>query len=371
MLRFLTAGESHGPCLVATVDGFPAGVPLNEGLMDHELARRQVGYGRGGRMQIERDQVEVLAGVAGGHTTGAPLALMVRNRDWANWRDREVPPWTVPRPGHADLAGSQKYGLADLRLVAERASARETAARVAVGAVARALLRAVEITVGGYVEAIGGARMAETGGDLLALSQAAEASDVRCPDPEAAAQMRGAIDAAHTAGESLGGVFVVFALGVPVGLGSHAQWDRRLDGRLAQAIVSIPAVKGVEVGPAFANASLPGTAVHDAFARDEGGQWRRTGNRAGGLEGGISNGEPIWVRAAMKPLPTTGSPLPSFDVQTGEPAPAPYHRADVCAVPAASVVAEAMVCWTLAVALLERYGEDTLDQVLEGVRRDR
>mgnify|MGYP005845861339 FL=1 len=371
MLRFLTAGESHGPCLVATVDGFPAGVPLDEEAIDRDLARRQVGYGRGGRMQIERDRVEILAGVADGRTTGSPLALQIHNRDWENWQGRQVPPWTVPRPGHADLAGSRKYGLADLRLVAERASARETAARVAVGAVVRALLHAVGITVGSYVEAIGVARIGELDEDLLALAQAAEASDVRCPDPKAAAQMRAAIEEARAAGESLGGTFVVFALGVPVGLGSYVQWDRRLDGQLAQALLSIPAVKGVEIGPAFENATLPGTAVHDAFVQDNAGRWRRKGNRAGGLEGGVSNGEPIWVRAAMKPIPTTGTPLPSFDVRTGEPSPAPYRRADVCAVPAASVVGEAVVCWTLAAALLERYGGDRLESVVEGVHRDR
>ncbi|MGQ9568265.1 MAG: chorismate synthase [Anaerolineae bacterium] len=371
MVRMLTAGESHGPCLVAIVDGLPAGIPLDEESLNRDLARRQVGYGRGGRMQVERDQVEILSGVAAGRTTGAPLTLQVRNRDWANWRDREVPPWTVPRPGHADWAGGRKYGLEDLRWVAERASARETAARVAVGAVARALLSAVGIAVGSYVEAIGPVRADPAPGDWLARAQAAEASDVRCPDPRAAEAMRQAIEAAREAGESLGGVFLVFAVGVPVGLGSYVQWDRRLDARLAHALMSIPAVKGVEVGDAFANAARPGTEVHDAFVRDADGRWRRATNRAGGLEGGVSNGEPIWVRAAMKPIPTTRNPLPSYDVRTGEPAPAPYHRADVCAVPAASVVGEAMCCWVLAEALVERYGGDTLARIQEGVERDR
>lgn len=371
MLRMLTAGESHGPCLVAIVDGFPAGVPLDEETINRDLARRQVGYGRGGRMRIERDQVEILSGVAGGRTTGAPVALRIRNRDWENWRDREVPAWTVPRPGHADWAGARKYGLEDLRWVAERASARETAARVAAGAVARALLAAVDIAVGGYVEAIGPVRADLAPGDWLARAQAAEASDVRCPDPQAAQAMRRAIEEAQAAGESLGGVFVVFAMGVPVGLGSYTQWDRRLDARLAHALMSIPAIKGVEVGDAFANAARPGTEVHDAFVRGEDGRWRRATNRAGGLEGGVSNGEPIWARAAMKPIPTTGKPLPSYDVRTGEPAPAPYHRADVTAVPAASVVGEAMCCWVLAEALVERYGGDALARIQEGVAHDR
>jgi len=268
MLRFLTAGESHGPCLVAIIEGLPAGLGLTEEEINHDLQRRQVGYGRSGRMQIERDQVELLSGLASGQTTGAPLALRLKNRDWTNWCERlkeGVPPWTVPRPGHADLAGGLKYGLADLRLVAERASARETAARVAIGAVARRLLAEFGIQVGSYVLAIGDviAAISEDMPDYPALWAMAEASDVRCPDPEAAARMRAAIDTARQAGDSLGGVFVVSAVNVPPGLGSHVHWDRRLDARLAAAVMSIPAVKGVEIGPAFENARKPGTQVHD------------------------------------------------------------------------------------------------------------
>ncbi|NLE77266.1 MAG: chorismate synthase [Chloroflexi bacterium] len=371
MLQFLTAGESHGPCLTAIVEGLPAGVPLTEEWINRDLARRQVGYGRGGRMQVEYDVAALLGGVANGRTIGAPLSLQVANRDWVHWQGREEPIWTVPRPGHADLPGSRKYGLDDLRLVAERASARETAARVAVGAAARALLAEVGVRVGSYVEAIGGQHAKVRERAAAALIDAAERSIVRCPDPQAAAKMQQAIDAARAVGESLGGWFVVVVLGVPAGLGSHVHWDRRLDGRLAQAVMSVPAVKGVEIGEAFANAALPGTAVHDAFVQTPDGGWMRASNRAGGLEGGITNGQPLWLRAAMKPIPTTGHGLPSFDVQTGQPAPSPHPRADVCAVPAAGVVAEAMVCWVLAQALLERHGGDTLAQIQQGVARDR
>jgi len=387
MLRFLTAGESHGPCLTAIVEGLPAGLALDVAAINHDLARRQGGYGRGGRMKIERDRVEILGGVipstsAGhraGRTTGAPVALRIENRDWANWRDRwaagDLPRLTVPRPGHADYAGMVKYGLDDARPVLERASARETAARVAVGALAKQLLAAFDVAVGSYVTEIGGV-VAEIPdlppAELWAL---AEASDVRCPDEEAAGRMRAAIDAAHRAGDSLGGVFVVVATGVPVGLGSHVHWDRRLDARLAAAVVSIPAIKGVEIGPAFENARHPGTQVHDEFERiSESADQQvnggtsfppvtRTSNRAGGIEGGMSNGQPIVVRAAMKPIPTTLTPLRSVDLATGEPTTTQYQRSDVCAVPAASVVGEAMVAWVLADALLEKCGGDSLTEM--------
>jgi chorismate synthase len=365
MLRFLTAGESHGPAITAIVDGVPAGLALNINAINRDLARRQGGYGRGGRMQIERDQVEVLGGVIAGQTTGAPLALRIANRDWANWKERwatgALPKLTVPRPGHADYAGMRKYGLDDARPVLERASARETAARVAVGAVAKQLLAVAGSALGSYVTEIGG-----EGADVPALPAETlwarvETSDVRCPDPAAADRMRAAIDAARAAGDSLGGVFVVTATGVPVGLGSHVQWDRRLDARLAQAVMSIQAIKGVEIGPAFANARRPGTQVHDAFERAAQGDVTRPTNRAGGIEGGTSNGQPIVVRAAMKPIPTTVTPQRSVDLATGEPAETQYQRSDVCAVPAAAVVGEAMVAWTLAEALLERYGGDTVE----------
>ncbi len=366
MLRILTAGESHGPALVSLIEGLPAGLPLDVHAIDRDLARRQRGYGRGARQQIEQDQVRFLGGALQGCTIGAPLAMLIPNRDYENWREREAPPWTRPRPGHADLAGAIKYGLDDMRLVAERASARETAARVAAGAVAKLLLRAVGIEIGSYVEAIGDVA-ADAGG--LALEERcrrAEGSDVACPDPAAAERMRAAIDAAHAAGESLGGVIVVAAWGLMPGLGSYAQWDRRLDGRLAQALMSIQAIKGVEIGPAFENARLPGTQVHDALYA---GKTRHT-NRAGGLEGGITNGEPLWLRAAMKPIPTTLAPVPTVDMRTGEETMTQYQRSDVCAVPAAAVVGEAMVAWVLADAVLERYGADTLSAIIRRVQDD-
>ena len=413
MLRFFTAGESHGPALTAIIDGLPAGLALDAEAIDRDLRRRQGGYGRGGRQRIECDHAEITGGLVNGMTIGAPLAIQIANRDWENWRDRVVSPWRRPRPGHADLAGASKYGLDDLRLVAERASARETAARVAVGAVCRALLAHVGVRLGSYVEAIGGARARLDDLPLEERLERALASDVSCPDPAAAEAMRAAIDAARTAGDSLGGMVVAAALGVPVGLGSHAQWDRRLDGRLAQAVMSVQAVKGVEIGPAFENAGLPGTRVHDALypaseppvgatggsprptdgpgAGATGGSPRfadgpgvgatgrsplhgvafvRQTNRAGGVEGGISNGEPIVVRAAMKPIPTTITPQPTVDLDTREAAETQYQRSDVCAVPAAAVVVEAMVAWVLADALLERFGGDDVDTIVRRVRDD-
>ncbi|TEU12011.1 MAG: chorismate synthase, partial [Anaerolineales bacterium] len=355
MLRFLTAGESHGPCLTAIVEGLPSGLVVRAEDVNRHLRRRQAGYGRGARQRIERDEVRFLGGLVGGKPIGAPLAILIPNRDWENWRDRVVPPWTRPRPGHADLAGAQKYALDDMRLVAERASARETAARVAVGAVAKVLLSCVGVEIGSYVEAIGGVAASLANVPLAQRLALALESDVSCPDPEAAARMRARIDQARAEGDSLGGIIVVVALGVPVGLGSYVHWDRRLDGRLARAVMGIQAIKGVEIGPAFENAALPGTQVHDQLYPDEG-YPRRLTNRAGGLEGGMSNGEPIVVRAAMKPIPTTVKPLATVDMATGEATTTEYQRSDVCAVPAAAVVGEAMVAWVLAEALIERYG---------------
>ena len=385
MLRFLTAGESHGPCLVAIVEGLPAGLEVDVEAINRDLARRQSGYGRSGRMKIERDQVEILGGVIAGRTTGAPVALRVVNRDWANWRDRwaagDLPRLTVPRPGHADYAGMVKYGLDDARPVLERASARETAARVAVGGLAKQLLAVFSVAVGSYVIEIGGVVAAIPDLPPEELWALAEESDVRCPDEEAAGRMRAAIDAARQAGDSLGGVFVVVATGVPVGLGSYVHWDRRLDARLAAAVMSIPAIKGVEIGPAFENARRPGTQVHDEFQipnpkpqipnpkpqisnlKSQISRVVRTSNRAGGIEGGMSNGMPVVVRAAMKPIPTTLTPLRSVNLATGEPAQTRYQRSDVCAVPAASVVGEAMVAWVLADALIEKLGGDSLAEM--------
>ena len=395
MLRFLTAGESHGPCLTAIIEGLPAGLPVRVEDVDRALRRRQGGYGRGGRQQIEQDQVRFTGGLARGLTTGAPLALVVVNRDGKEIetefpdasnlartasnlaqtasnlaQTRFLAPWTKPRPGHADWAGGVKYGLDDLRLVAERASARETAARVAVGAVAAALLNAAGVQVGSYVEAIGGEHADVEALPLEQRLALALTSDVACPDAEATARMRARIDQAGAAGDSLGGCIVLVALGAPVGLGSYVHWDRRLDARIAAAIMSIPAIKGVEIGPAFANADLPGTQVHDAFfpgaARLE-----RHSNRAGGLEGGMSNGQPILVRAAMKPIPTTVTPQATVDLSTGQAAATEYSRSDVCAVPAAAVVGEAMLAWVLADALLERCGGDDWAAILRRVNDDR
>jgi len=373
MLRFLTAGESHGPYLVAIVEGLPAGLRVKQEAIDRDLLRRQGGYGRGARMQIERDRVELLSGVWRGCTSGAPVALRIENKDWANWRDRDLPPLTVPRPGHADHAGMIKYGFDDARPVSERASARETAARVAVGALAKLLLAEFAIAVGGFVVEIDGvaAEHPDPNQPIEPIWALAEANDLRCPDEVAAERMRAAIDAAREAGDSLGGVFVIVATGLPVGLGSHVHWERRLDARLAAAMMSIPAIKGVEIGPAFQNARLPGTQVHDEIhtSRITHHASRltfhvlRSTNRAGGIEGGISNGQPIVVRAAMKPIPTTKTPLRSVDMRTGEAAMTQYQRSDVCAVPAASVVGEAMVAWVLADALLEKLGGDSLSEM--------
>ncbi len=363
MLRFLTAGESHGPALTAIVEGFPAGLHLTEKDVNHQLRRRQTGYGSGGRMHIERDAVRFSGGVLNGHTTGAPVAMQVENRDWANWRDRDIPPMTVPRPGHADLTGAVKYGYSDLRLTLERASARETAARVAVGALCRRLLSEFSITVGSYVVHIG--EVAVELSQHLSYPERfarAEGNDARCPDPATADTMRRAIEEAIAAQDTLGGVFEIAALGVPPGLGSHVHWDRRLDARLMAAVGSIQAVKGVEIGPAFENAARRGTQIHDEiFLQD--GQLARHTNRAGGLEGGITTGQPVIVRAAMKPIATTLTPLRSVDLATGKPATTRYERSDVCAVPRAAVVGEAMVAFVLANALLEKLGGDSLAEM--------
>lgn len=365
-LRFLTAGESHGPCLTAIVDGLPAGIVIDTAAINRELSRRQGGYGRGGRMRIEKDRMEILAGVINGKTTGAPVALRIENQDWANWREHwatnDLPGLTVPRPGHADYAGMIKYGIPDARPILERASARETAARVAVGALVKQLLAEFAIRIGSYVERIGAVKAQITDLPPEELWKLAEESDVRSPDPATAALMRAEIDAVRTAGDTRGGVFVVIATGVPVGLGSHVQWDRRLDAQLAQALVSIPAVKGVEIGDAFENATKSGRGVHDELFPD-GKAVRRVTNRAGGIEGGMTNGAPIVVRAAVKPIPTVLTPLRSVDLTTGKSALTEYQRSDVCVVPAAAVVGEAMVAWVLTNALAEKLGGDSVREM--------
>jgi len=363
MLRFLTAGESHGPALTTIVEGLPAGLPLTAEDVGADLSRRQKGFGSGGRMRIERDGVQFLGGVLAGQTTGAPLAMQIENRDWANWRDKEIRPMTIPRPGHADLTGAVKYGYRDLRPALERASARETAARVAAGAVCRRLLAEFGIEVGSYVVQIGAVAV-DLPGDLAYSDRfrQAEENDVRCPDPAAAEEMHAAIRQAMALKDTLGGIFEVVALGLPPGLGSHVHWDRRLDGRLMWAVGSIQAVKGVEIGPAFDNARQRGTQVHDEIFVEAGQLQRRT-NRAGGFEGGITTGQPVVVRGAMKPISTTLTPLRSVDLANGEPAATRYERSDTCAVPRAAVVGEAMVALILAEALLEKLGGDSLAEM--------
>lgn len=363
MLRFLTAGESHGPGLTAILEGMPAGLPLSEEDVNAQLRRRQKGFGSGERMRIEWDYVNLTGGVLDGRTIGTPVAMEVANRDWVNWRDRGIPPMTVPRPGHADLTGAVKYNYRELRLSLERASARETASRVSVGAVCQKLLTEFGITVGGYVVQIGGepALLPDDLGYPERFSLA-EDSDVRCPDPAAAEAMHAQIREAIATRDTLGGIFEVVALNVPPGLGSHVHWDRRLDARLMAAVGSIQAIKGVEIGPAFQNAARRGTEVHDEILLEDGRLTRRT-NRAGGFEGGITTGEPVVVRAAMKPISTTLTPLRSVDLATGEPATSHYERSDICAVPRAVVVGEAMVTFIVADALLEKLGGDSLAEI--------
>lgn len=370
MLRYLSAGESHGQALTAIIEGLPAGLKIHKEKIDELLKRRQGGYGRGGRMVIEQDRVEFLSGLRGSLTLGSPLTLLIHNKDWENWREIMAPGEdallakrvvTKPRPGHADLPGALKYRQRDIRNILERASARETAVRVAVGAVAQGLLAAFGIRVQGQVIAIGPVR-----GEVSAEILGPELYDnpFYCPDNNALEAMKEAVDQARKNGDSLGGVFQVIVEGVPPGLGSHVQWDRRLDGRLAQCLMSIPAIKGVEIGLGMEGAALPGSQVHDEiFYSPERGFYHRT-NRAGGLEGGITNGEKIVVRAAMKPIPTLLSPLSSVDIFSKAPFRAAVERSDVCAVPAAAVVGEAAVAWEIAVALLEKFGGDHLEEML-------
>lgn len=362
-LRYLTAGESHGPRLTAILDGMVAGLPLDAARVDRELARRQVSFGAGGRMAIERDAVRITAGVAAGRTTGGPIALEVPNLDYRSWAERDVAPMTVPRPGHADLSGAIKYGYRDLRLALERASARETTMRVAVGAICQAYLDHFGVRILGYIVSIGHVE-ADLPADLPYAERyrLAEQSDVRCPDSEAAGRMRTLISETMQAKDTLGGVFEIVALNAPPGLGSHVQFDRRLDARLGAAMLSIQAIKGVEIGPAFANARLRGTQVHDEITVDGDENLRRATNRAGGLEGGVTTGEPIVLRAAMKPISTTLTPLMSVDLATGRPAPARYERSDFCAAPRAVVIGQAMAAWVLADALMDKLGGDSIDE---------
>jgi len=380
MLRFLTAGESHGQALLVIIDGVPAGLPLAADDIAADLARRQLGYGRGRRMSIERDRAEILSGVRHGETLGSPIALQIPNRDWTNWLHTmavdlpadETPgarraAVTRPRPGHADLSGGLKFDRDDLRDVLERASARETAARVAAGAVARRLLATIGVHIASHVTAIGGVTLADASGVTFEQANALAADDdMRCVDATVAAAMKQAIDAAKDAGDTLGGVFEVIAHDVPPGLGSHTHWDRKLDGRLAQALMSIHAIKSVGIGLGADAGSRPGSLVHDEILAGDPASGMVPGvvrptNRAGGLEGGVTNGEDVRVTAVMKPIATLMKPLRSVDFTTMQDAPATIERSDVCAVPAAAVVGEAMVAWVLAEAALDKFGGDTLD----------
>ena len=377
MLRYLTAGESHGPQLTAIIEGLPAGVPISADFINHELFRRQQGYGRGGRMKIESDTVEILSGVRWGETIGSPVTLVVKNRDWLNWMEQMSPlpehrdpsiAVTRPRPGHADLSGVLKYGHSDVRNVLERSSARETAARVATGALAKLFLGEFDIRVGGYVTEIGG--IAALTPDLAIEDRwrLAKESELYCCDLAIETEMKSAINAAKADGDTLGGVLELQVIGVPPGLGDYTQWDRKLDARLAMALMSIQAIKGVEVGLGFETARRPGSRVHDEIFRDESrlergaSAYYHVTNNAGGIEGGMSNGEPILLRAAMKPIPTLYKPLRSVDMHSHEPFEAAVERSDTCAVPAALVVAEAVVALELANAFLEKFGGDSLNE---------
>ena len=361
-LRFLTAGESHGPSLTAILDGIPAGLPLTGSIIDLELARRQKGYGSGGRMKIEKDAVQIVGGVMAGETTGAPIALLVQNMDHVKWKGKAVEPMSSPRPGHADLTGAVKYGYKDLRPALERASARETTMRVAAGAVCKHFLSQFGIIVGGYVSSIGDVQT--DFGDMSYEKRFAHAeeSDVRCPVQTSAAKMRNEIEKTIHSKNTLGGILEIIALNVPVGLGSFAQWDKRLEARLAMAIMSVQAIKGVEVGDAFANSRLTGTQVQDAI-RLENGDLVRMSNRAGGTEAGISNGQPIIIRAAMKPIATTLTPQQTVDLGSGAESPTKYERSDFCPVPRAVPILEAMVAFVLADALIEKLGGDSIHEM--------
>jgi chorismate synthase len=382
-MRYLTAGESHGPQLTAIIEGVPAHLPLSKKEIDVELQRRQKGYGRGRRMQIEKDQVQFLAGVRNGETTGAPIALVVENKDWTHWEkimgaepleeeDMQKRRVARPRPGHADLNGAIKYQHRDMRNILERSSARETAIRVACGAVAKQLLSHFNIQVAGHVRRIGSVEADLSQLQELSIEQVqtiTEESPVRCIDPQAAQAMMEAIDHAKAEGDSIGGIVEVIVQGVPVGLGSHVQWDRKLDGRLGQAILSIQAFKGVEIGIGFEAAENPGSQVHDEIAwSEERGYYRKT-NRLGGFEGGMTTGMPIIVRGVMKPIPTLYKPLQSVDIDTKEPFLASIERSDSCAVPAASVVAEAVVAWEVAKAFCEKFGNDHVIDMKKNVER--
>ena len=359
-LRYFTAGESHGQCLVGVIEGLPAGMKLDIDAINGDLARRQKGYGRGGRMKIETDRAEIVSGIRRGETIGSPVTLIVKNKDF---KIDELPPVTKPRPGHADLAGVIKYDREDARDILERASARETTMRVAIGAVCKLLLKEAGIDVVGHIVALGSVQANTDGLTFQQIQERSEVSETRCADPEAEKKMIEAIDAAKSNGDTLGGVFEVIAVGVPIGLGSHVQWDRKLDANIARALMSIQAIKGVEAGIGFEAARRFGSQVHDEILPANQGLLTRAGNNAGGFEGGMTNGQPVVVRAAMKPLSTLMKPMRSVDIKTQEEVKATVERSDVCAAPAAAVIGETVVAIELAKALLDKFGGDSVREL--------
>ncbi len=372
-LRFLTAGESHGPALVAILEGMPAGLALACDDIDQDLRRRQKGYGRGPRMKLESDQVEILSGVMAGQTIGSPVAVLIQNQDHAKWQGKAIPAFTIPRPGHADLTGAIKYGYSDLRPSLERASARETAARVAIGAICRKFLAEFGIQIGGWVRAIGEVRIDNGEGPISNWIEHARASDISCSSPQSEPAVRGRIRKAMDERDTVGGEIDVCALNLPPGLGSHMQWDRKLESRIGAAILSIPAIKGVEIGPAFENAGLPGSQAQDAIVNRQGELTRPT-NHCGGLEGGITTGQPLWVHAAMKPIATTLTPQQSVDLASGQNTSTQYERSDFCPVPRAVVILEAVLAYVLADALIEKLGGNSLAEMrprFDALRRAR
>jgi chorismate synthase len=363
-LRYFTAGESHGPCLIGVVEGLPAGLKIDLAAINRDLARRQQGYGRGGRMKIETDQAEVLSGVRLGETIGSPITFTVKNRDF---KINELPAVTKPRPGHADLAGVIKYDRQDARDILERSSARETTMRVAIGGACKLLLAEVGIDIVGHIVSLGVVQAKADGLTFAQIRERSEASEVRCADPVAEKQMIEAIDSAKAQGDTIGGVFEVIAIGVPIGLGSHVHWDRKLDANLARGLMSIQAMKGVEVGLGFEAARRFGSQVHDEILPAQDGILTRAGNNAGGFEGGMTNGQPVVVRVAMKPLSTLMKPMRSVDIQTGQEVKATVERSDVCATPAAAVIGEAVVAFELAKALLDKFGGDSVRELKRNV----
>ena len=373
MLRFLDAGESHGKCLLGIIEGLPAGFSLNEEKINLNLARRQGGYGRGERMKIEQDRVEVLSGLVEGKTIGSPLGLMIKNKDWENWQEKEYSPLTISRPGHADFAGAIKYGFKDVRKVLERASARQTAMRVAIGSVASSLLEEFNIEIYSYVLRIGQIKAKRITSFNQEVKEKINKSPVYCIDGIASIGMCREIDRAREKGDTLGGVFEVVITGVPIGLGTYVQWDRRLDARLASALISIPGVKAVEIGEGVEASKKEGSAVHDEiFAQEElekdSFRYYRKTNRAGGIEGGITNGEDVMVRTYIKPIPTLINPLSSIDFATKKETKTIYQRSDICVVPATSVVGEAVAAWEISVAFLEKFGGDSLIEIKENYK---